>query len=108
MRLLRVCLLSCSAALLGASVQGTAGATQLPGEYDCLIEARQSIDMRSPVEGIIESVLVQDHPDIEHIVVDGASHMSFLIDPGHAEVVLTAINEVLTVIDASASAIPSP
>ncbi|MDH4173330.1 MAG: efflux RND transporter periplasmic adaptor subunit [Betaproteobacteria bacterium] len=59
MRLLRVCLLSCSATLLGASVQGTAGATQLPGEYDCLIEARQSIDMRSPVEGIIESVLVQ-------------------------------------------------
>jgi pimeloyl-ACP methyl ester carboxylesterase len=32
-----------------------------------------------------------------HIVVDGASHISFVTDPGHAEVVVTAINEVLTV-----------
>jgi RND family efflux transporter MFP subunit len=28
-------------------------------EYDCLIEARQSVDVRSPVEGVIETVLVQ-------------------------------------------------
>lgn len=30
-----------------------------------------------------------------HIVVDGASPLSFLTDPGHAMVVVTAINEVL-------------
>jgi RND family efflux transporter MFP subunit len=28
-------------------------------EYDCLIEARQQVDVRSPVEGVIESVPVQ-------------------------------------------------
>jgi|SRR6266850_1502162 len=28
-------------------------------EYECLIEARQSVDVRSPVEGVIESVPVQ-------------------------------------------------
>lgn len=28
-------------------------------EYDCLIEARQALDIRSPVEGVIESVPVQ-------------------------------------------------
>lgn len=28
-------------------------------EYDCLIEARQQVDIRSPVEAVIESVLVQ-------------------------------------------------
>ena len=28
-------------------------------EYDCLIEARQTIDIRSQVEGVIESILVQ-------------------------------------------------
>ena len=28
-------------------------------EYECLIEARQAVDVRSPVEGVIESVLVQ-------------------------------------------------
>ena len=28
-------------------------------EFDCLIEARQSVDIRSPVEGLIESVKVQ-------------------------------------------------
>lgn len=59
MRNLRICLLSFSIALPGTPALGANGATQLPGEYDCLIEARQSIDMRSPVEGIIESVLVQ-------------------------------------------------
>jgi RND family efflux transporter MFP subunit len=28
-------------------------------EYDCMIEARQKVDIRSPVEAVIESVLVQ-------------------------------------------------
>ena len=28
-------------------------------EYDCLIEARQTLDIRSPVEGVIETVHVQ-------------------------------------------------
>jgi len=28
-------------------------------EFDCLVEARQDIDVRSPVEGVIESVLVE-------------------------------------------------
>jgi len=31
----------------------------LAPEYDCLIEARQALDIRSPVEGVIEAVLVQ-------------------------------------------------
>lgn len=43
-----------------ALVAGTAAAQ--PGvapEYDCLIEARQALDIRSPVEGVIETVHVQ-------------------------------------------------
>jgi len=59
LRILKILLASSGAALLVAPAVGADGATQAPGEYDCLIEARQSIDMRSPVEGIIESVLVQ-------------------------------------------------
>jgi RND family efflux transporter MFP subunit len=59
LRNLRICLLSCGVAVLGAPAMGAKGATQPPGEYDCLIEARQTIDMRSPVEGVIESVLVK-------------------------------------------------
>src|SRR5512138_673814 len=34
-------------------------AAQHAADYDCLIEARQSVDVRSPVEGVIESVFVQ-------------------------------------------------
>jgi len=30
-----------------------------PPEFDCLIEARQALDIRSPVEGVIEKVYVQ-------------------------------------------------
>ena len=33
-------------------------AAAAPKEYDCLIEARQSLDIRPAVEGVIESVLV--------------------------------------------------
>lgn len=41
--------------MLLAVLAGAAGAA----EYDCLIEARQQVDIRSPVEAVIESVLVQ-------------------------------------------------
>jgi RND family efflux transporter MFP subunit len=34
-------------------------ADDAPREFDCLLEARQDIDVRSPVEGVIESVMVQ-------------------------------------------------
>lgn len=34
-------------------------AAQQSDEYDCLIEARQSVDVRSPVEAVIESVPVR-------------------------------------------------
>jgi len=30
-----------------------------PPEFDCLIEARQALDIRSPVEGVIEKIYVQ-------------------------------------------------
>ena len=33
--------------------------TAVAAEYDCLIEARQKVDIRSPVEAVIESVQVQ-------------------------------------------------
>jgi pimeloyl-ACP methyl ester carboxylesterase len=39
-----------------------------------------------------------------HIVVDGASHVSFLTNPGHAAVVVTAISEVLSVVSHQSSA----
>ena len=38
---------------------GAAAQPALAPEYDCLIEARQALDIRSPVEGVIESMLVQ-------------------------------------------------
>jgi RND family efflux transporter MFP subunit len=46
----------CLAAALGATRAGTA---EPDGTYDCIIEARQSVEIRSPVEAIIESVKVQ-------------------------------------------------
>lgn len=36
-----------------------AAAAASASEFDCLIEARQALEIRSPVEGVIESVLVQ-------------------------------------------------
>jgi RND family efflux transporter MFP subunit len=36
-----------------------AAAAAHANEYDCLIEARQALDIRSPVEGVIEAVHVQ-------------------------------------------------
>jgi len=48
------------AALLCAALAAAAdGTARLGVEYDCLIEARQSIEVRSQVEGIIESIRVQ-------------------------------------------------
>ena len=41
-----------------ALAAGSAVAADAPLEFDCLIEARQDIDVRSPVEGVIESMLV--------------------------------------------------
>jgi len=43
--------LACSAAL--------AAEHPVADEFDCLIEARQALDIRSPVEGVIETVYVQ-------------------------------------------------
>jgi RND family efflux transporter MFP subunit len=59
LRSLRFFLVACSTALPAAPAAGANGAAQPRSEYDCLIEARQSIDVRSSVEGVIESVLVQ-------------------------------------------------
>ena len=51
-----------AAGLAGALVVVAGGAAAQPAlapEYDCLIEARQALDIRSPVEGVIEAVHVQ-------------------------------------------------
>jgi RND family efflux transporter MFP subunit len=37
---------------------GSALGAPSPGEYDCIIEARSTVEIRSPVEGLIESVSV--------------------------------------------------
>jgi RND family efflux transporter MFP subunit len=48
------------ACLALAAPLGEADEVNAPrAEYDCMIEARQSIAVRSPVEGVIESILVQ-------------------------------------------------
>jgi RND family efflux transporter MFP subunit len=44
--------------LLAVCLAGIAGAAAAQ-EYDCLIEARQAIDIRSPVEGVIEAVHIR-------------------------------------------------
>jgi RND family efflux transporter MFP subunit len=59
LRTLRIVLLSCAALLRAASAGGADDASAPRAEYDCMIEARQSIAVRSPVEGVIESILVQ-------------------------------------------------
>lgn len=44
----------------GLALSWGAGAQPAPAaEYECLIEARQALDIRSPVEGVIEAVHVQ-------------------------------------------------
>jgi RND family efflux transporter MFP subunit len=48
------------ASVLGAGLAAAGvAASAAPGEYDCLIEARQSVDIRPAVEGVIESMLVR-------------------------------------------------
>jgi RND family efflux transporter MFP subunit len=59
LRTLQIVLLSCAALLRAASAGAADEASAPPAEYDCMIEARQSIAVRSPVEGVIESILVQ-------------------------------------------------
>ena len=52
----------CCAGLLAAASAAAQPAPATFGdgtEYDCLIEARQALDIRSPVEGVIDKVLVQ-------------------------------------------------
>jgi len=59
LRLLRIALVSLAAALPTAPAGAADDATAARSEFDCMIEARQSIALRSPVEGVIESILVQ-------------------------------------------------
>ena len=57
----RTPLLACCAGLaLSCAVHAQPAPAVLGGpEFDCLIEARQALDIRSPVEGVIDRVLVQ-------------------------------------------------
>ena len=56
----RAAFLACALILARAALaQPAAGRDGIGPEYDCLIEARQALDIRSPVEGVIETVLVQ-------------------------------------------------
>ena len=55
--IVRTLYLACCAGILAAGAVFAQPA--LPPEYDCLIEARQTVDVRSPVEGVIETVYVQ-------------------------------------------------
>ena len=48
--------LACCVGLLASG--GALAQPALVPEYDCLIEARQTVDIRSPVEGVIETVYV--------------------------------------------------
>jgi RND family efflux transporter MFP subunit len=61
LRILQNVLASAAALLLSATA--AAEDRRAPGDeardYDCLIEARQNIDVRSPVEGVIDTVLVR-------------------------------------------------
>ena len=59
MRILQIALAYCAALLPAAFAAAADDASGPRTEYDCLIEARQSIAVRSPVEGVIESILVQ-------------------------------------------------
>lgn len=57
----RTPLLACCAGLaLSCAAHAQPAPAVLGGpEFDCLIEARQALDIRSPVEGVIDKVLVQ-------------------------------------------------
>ena len=59
MRIFQITLVFCAALLLPAAAAcGADGTPERASEYDCLIEARQSIAVRSPVEGVIDSIRV--------------------------------------------------
>ena len=45
--------------LLAAAGAAAVPAARAADEYDCMIEARQSIEVRSPVEGVIDSIHVR-------------------------------------------------
>lgn len=51
--------LACLAALLPVAPGAAQPASRPGAEYDCIIEARQNVDVRSPVEGVIESIRVR-------------------------------------------------
>jgi RND family efflux transporter MFP subunit len=44
---------------------GIVGAQGLGKEYDCLIEARQTVEVRSPVEGVIQTVHLKRGADVK-------------------------------------------
>jgi RND family efflux transporter MFP subunit len=52
----RTRILACAAGIVGSTAAFSQPA--LESEYDCLIEARQALDIRSPVEGVIEALYV--------------------------------------------------
>jgi RND family efflux transporter MFP subunit len=45
--------------IAAGNIAGASAAETSTETYDCLIEARQSIDVRSPVEGVIDSIKVR-------------------------------------------------
>ena len=59
MRVVQLIVLAGSVSLHAALAAAADGSARARLEYDCLIEARQSIDVRSQVEGVIESIRVQ-------------------------------------------------
>jgi RND family efflux transporter MFP subunit len=59
LHIFRAILAACAALLAAAPVLADEDAPDASRDYDCLIEARQSIDVRTSVEGVIEAVHVQ-------------------------------------------------
>lgn len=48
--------------LLTSASCTVAAAAELADEYDCLVEARTTAEIRSPIEGLIEQVHVRRAP----------------------------------------------
>ena len=57
--MLTIRLIACGALLMALTVANAADGQPAALDYDCLIEARQTIDVRSQVEGVIDSILVR-------------------------------------------------
>jgi RND family efflux transporter MFP subunit len=51
--------MECTTAALGAVALACSAAAMAAAEYDCMIEARQTVEIRSSVEAVIESVKVK-------------------------------------------------